>query len=361
MTSENLKVLHAAQMRKLSIGFIRQMEYEKKAADYLQIPWSSKIYLNGAFDSPVIVGSEVNSSRQQFQKLFYTWLEEQVEDFDVLFLRYKHYDFHQYRFVRKTKIPVITMHHTLEVPELHSNKNVRSTVLAEFERIIGKLTLKHCSAIAGVTQQIAEYEKSRSGIKNIPIMTYSNGVWFEQNKILPIKENTPSPEFIFLSSSFPTWLGLDLLIDNASRCGREFIVHVVGKLSKNQSQLVGNDSRFVPHGLLSNREISKIMSRCILGLGTFGAHRKNFTEGNTLKVREYLLNGLPVYSGQRESILENFPYFSYGPPSFDHITKFAEKVADSDRKHISKLAQPLIDKKVVLLEAYNNIESIINN
>ena len=70
------------------------------------------------------------------------------------------------------------------------------------------------------------------------------------------------------------------------------------------------------------------------------------TEACTLKVREYLRAGLPVYAGHRDSALPEISnYFRQGPAQWRAILEYARAVRPVSRATIALAARPLIDKK----------------
>lgn len=349
------RILHAAQMRQPAIGVIKQMEYEQKAADAIGLQWKTCLYAPKGTAGSIVVECKSTTGQRKFKSEYFKWLRQKVRCFDVLLLRYKPYDYQQLKFIRTCPIPVITMHHSLEIHELHGLGNLRSHVLAELERFIGSRALKYVHAIAGVTWQIANYQRERSGDKMKPVIHYSNGAWYDDHLVLSNRVLTDRPEFLFISSKYPVWMGLDLLIEAAKNSKQHFLVHIVGSLTDAQKRDLEDDERFKVHGILSSDQIETLMKRCAVGLSTFGAHRKKFTEGNTLKVREYLRGGVPVYAGHKENFPKSFPYFTYGKPDFDEILAYAKSVSHADRNMVSELSKPMIDKRVVLQNVYDSI------
>lgn len=356
--NKRLNVLHSAQMRKPEVGVVRQMEYEQQAADDIGLTWHSRMFTTGFEKSPIVVVSE-NDGWWGFKSGYYKWLKAQCENYDIVIIRYAKYDPFQYFFIRSCNIPVISMHHTLEVFELIGNGNWRSRVLAEIERFVGRRSLALVDAVAAVTNQIGEYQKSRSGDKSKTVLLYSNGAVYDGRDVLPSNCCANGyHEFIFLSSRFPPWLGLDILFEGARKSREHFKVHVVGKLTNAQLEMLKNDGRFVCHGYLSHEELDELMVRCTLGLSTFGIHRKKFTEGNTLKAREYLRAGLPVYAGHLDIFDETFRFHQSGPADFDRILEYAEEMKGVDRKVVSTVAKPLIEKKQILRRFYREISNL---
>lgn len=353
------RVLHAAHMRTPMVGVVRQMEYEQVAADELGIAWHSRMFCCGYEDSAVTVNAPEGVGYLQFKQSYYHWLREQVSNYDVVMLRYAKNDIFQYLFVRSCEIPVISMHHTMEVYELIGNGNIKSRVLAQVEKWTGKLTLGRVSAIAAVTNEIGAHQRARCGNPNKTVIHYGNGAVYGEKPLLTKSIFTSGfHEFIYLSSAFPVWMGLDLLFSAAQQCNSHFNVHIVGKLSKEQEVMLQTDSRFIAHGYMDTVDVDNLMAKCTVGLSTFAIHRKRFTEGNTLKAREYLRAGLPVYAGHRDIFNKNFPYHCDGPADFVAILAFADKMLGVSREAVSEAARPLIEKKRVLDAMYTNLKDL---
>ena len=356
-----MRVLHAAHMRQPAIGVIRQMEYEQLAADELSLPWTCRFYcpsLQPNLESDITVIDSA-SGWLEFKRNYYLWLIEQSKAYDVLLLRYSMYDPALTWFVSKCEIPVVTMHHTLPVEELMGNGNVRSSILALAERLIGPLTLARVQGVAGVTHQIANSAKERSGRAGMPVFHYSNGVVYDELRgVRQYKPKSEIHEFIFLSSKFSSWMGLDKLLHAAKSSQRAFIVHVVGGLTPSQEKEVAKEPRFIAHGFLDHKEVEELMAKCTLGLSTFAIHRKKFTEGNTLKVREYLRAGLPVYAGYRDVFSADFQFYRWGEADFQRIMQFADEMVSVDRSHVSKASRPWIDKGVLLEKMYVKLKGV---
>ena len=353
-----IRVLHAAHMRRVSIGVVRQMEYEQQAANELEIAWVSSFYCSDKIDSPVTVQTPSGNGRMRSKHDFYSSLLERAADFDLIFLRYSMYDPQQLWFIRKCPIPVVTMHHTYELTELSSYNNLRSNLLAQAERLIGPYSLRKATAIVGNTMEIANYQRGRSGSSTKPIFQYGNGATYTDDCVIPLSSQTEPYEFLLMAAQFPVWTGVDLLIDAAKKTSAEFKVHLVGKLPQADQDIVKSDERFIQHGPLEWPAIESLMGKCVLGFSVFALHRKGFTKANVLKVREYLRAGLPVYAGHEEIFDEDFPYYRNGPVDFDKIIEYANQVVDVDRSTVSETARPIIDKLVVLANIYKDLQTV---
>jgi len=355
----SIRVLHAGHMRQPANGVIHQMEYEQQAATELGINWVSSLYCCDKKDSPITIQTPSGNGLIGSKRDFYNSLLDRASNFDVIFLRYAMNDPFQLWFVHKCPIPVVTMHHALEIAQLLSYNNMRNRLSALAERLIGPFTLRKTAAIAGVTWEIAKYERKRTGNLTKPILHYGNGATYFDGCVIPLATKNKPYNFLFMASQFPSWSGLDLLIDAAKESTADFKVHLVGHLPEEHKAELAADSRFVVHGTLGRSAIDDLISKCVLGLSIFALHRKGCSEGNTLKVKEYLRAGLPVYSGHKEIFDEDFPYYRIGPADFSQIIEYADQVIDIGRSTVSDAARPIIDKSVVLANIYNDLQSVV--
>ena len=350
------KILHAAHMRQPAIGVIRQMEDEQRAADALGLPWRSQLYCSVGTEGEIVVTAPPEArGRGAFKRAYYRWLREQLPHYDALLLRYAMYDSEQLRFVRNCPVPIVSMHHTLEVQELISHRNAASRVRAAVEHLVGPWTLRHCVAHAGCTLEVARHQNARSRGPDKPVYHYSNGALYGERPVIDAAIPDGPPELFILSSRYARWMGLDLLLEAASRTRRDFRLHVGGHLDEAQGAAVARDPRFVAHGFLDRAGMDRILARSLVGLSAFGIHRKDFSEGNTLKVREYLRAGVPVYAGYRDVFDDAFPYYRHGPADLEAILDYAESVRGVSRRDVSETARPIIEKKAVLASIHADI------
>ncbi len=81
-------------------------------------------------------------------------------------------------------------------------------------------------------------------------------------------------------------------------------------------------------------------------------------EACTLKVREYLNYGIPVYAGHRDAALpEEFPYYKNGDVNLSDMIHFAEKCRNFSKNEIARSAAKYISKDVLLNKFYNQLNS----
>ena len=367
MAGHELRVLHSAALSKPSLGVIRQMCWEQHSAIELGLPWDVALYCiecgNEAesiahVDSSVLWHFTDNTVRKavswiRFLRNYYTWLAEQANNYDVFLLRYNVHDPFQLYFLYKCKKPVFLIHHTLEERELAMRPGFVSFLRTYSEKYIGRLSLRKATGLIGVTKEIVEYEKNRSGLKNIKGYVYPNGIKYKKQPLG--YSSTTDLHIIFVATQFSPWHGLDLIINAANELTDRFIIHLVGDVSLADKLAMCSDDRFICHGLRSEAEIEEIAKHCTLGLSSFALSRKGMKEASTLKVREYLALGLPVYAGYKDVFPTDFKYYRQGEADLRKVLKYALEMASESKEQISLAASPYIDKRNLLTELYESI------
>lgn len=359
------KILHSACLLSPSSGMLKQMLWEQRAAEDLNLPWDAVMYCpKNAYHKSIEHIQKLDTSIQhdkntptlrklmnwlRLRRNYYQWLLNQ--DCDVHLLRYYVHDYWQWQFIRKVKKPVFLVHHALEVAELSLPGHFSAKVRAGLESLIGKKCIAEATGIIGVTQEIADYELSRID-SDKPIFVYPNGYMVREDR--QFTKKSEQIEILFVAAQFDPWHGLDLLLKSMQNNHDNFILHLVGLLTPEQQVLVKNDHRIKVYGILEAQEIEKIAEKCWVGLSSFALYRADLNEACTLKVREYLAQGLPVYSGHKDIFPESFEYYQQGSADIRSILDYAQSIT-CDKKTISTLSSPYIDKKILLSKLYDGV------
>jgi len=163
------------------------------------------------------------------------------------------------------------------------------------------------------------------------------------------------PQMLFVASRFVEWHGLDLLIDAVRSSRAEFRINIVGKLTAEQRAYLAEDTRFIVHGTLPIAEVEALAARCTIGLGSFALHRKDMYQACTLKVREYLLAGLPVFAGHADVFDESLRWYRHGECDIEAMLDFARECAGASRKQITEETLPWIDKERLLVRLHASL------
>ena len=350
------KILHIAQMRVPASGIARQMLEEQKVADSIGVAWHSRLYVpRGCSENSICIESKCErSDKSGFKSSFFNWLESEVKKYDLVLLRHSVYSPGELGFLRKSDKPVYLVHHTLEEMELWSSRGVSGKLLSILERFYGRRSILASQGIVAVTAEIGDYEVARSGAKASPLI-YPNGIDMSSVGRRDDSRGGDIPELLFVASEFVPWHGLDLLIESLEKSNEKFVLHLVGKLTAGQADAVAEIDQVVVHGVLSPRDVSNLAARCWVGLGSFALYRKSMYQACTLKVREYLAAGLPVYSGHADVFPDCFPYYKQGPANIVDILDYASSVRGVSRDSVATESRPFIDKGSLLSSLYTQL------
>lgn len=369
-----MKVLHSACLLRPSVGILRQMEEEEIAAKNLNIDWMVKFFVPKGQELKSSVILEANYTNSKYlnsflYKLFswfmmrieyYLWLLKQ-KDTDVILIRYSVHDVFQLLFLLCSKKPIFLVHHTLEESELEMNKSLIGKIRFFAEKFIGKLCIRASSGIIGVTNEIIEYEKSRvNGLKKKSYL-FPNGI--NINNLINYSRYSVSKEkkILFIASEFSEWHGLDLLFGDMKTNTQQFELHLIGQLLPKDYAYALSDSRVILHGIKDKNFIEQISSECHIALGSFALERKNMKEACTLKVREYLSFGLPVYSGHVDVFPREFKFYKVGLPSIAEILNYAEQCENTTKLEVANESAKYIDKAYLVGNLYNYLEKYLTS
>lgn len=362
-----MKFLHTTMMKTESSGILNQMYGESIAAHDSGMDFNVKIFTEDtSIASKYSKILEVYRPKKknkisrwvEFRRAYFNWLESQQDEVDCFVLRHSLYDPLQLSFLKRVKKPVYLVHHTKEIEELRTS-GLKGKILSIIETIVGNRSIQCCAGVVGVTNELIEYEKQRINDPDKKSILYSNGIFFEKNEIIDHRK-PDILEMLFVASYFYEWHGLDLLIESVQKSSHQnILIHLVGKISDTDQLSIQNDPRFFYHGPLSSDAIGLIAQSCVIALGSFALYRKNVKEGSTLKVREYLSLGLPVYSGHVDIFPADFKFYKFGKLCTEDMIEYANEmmsypksiIQESSKKYISKLI--LLEKFVKELESIN--------
>jgi glycosyltransferase involved in cell wall biosynthesis len=365
----SLKVLHISPVPYISSGILKQLLEERHAASELGIPWETLIFSptpnSEALKEKIQIGVPFSKFSTKIVKSkiitafilrrnLYKWLKSNSKNYDLILIRYVVHDPWLLKFAFKSKIPVGTIHHTIEEKELDENKKILSKFRSKIEHFIGKLVLKRVNLIVAVTPEILRHQVYRSGKSKIFSIVYPNGVL--PQKDIKKDERGSTPEFIFMASRFSSWHGLDSLIKEMQQDNSKILIHVVGEVFPADVINAEKDSRFILHGSLSGRSLFEIMSKSWMGISALAPRSKGLQQLCSLKTREYLSHGLPVYGNHEEVFPKSFPFFINGKVDIKNMVFHANIFRKSNRNDVIRQSIPYISKPILLSEMYASLE-----
>ena len=157
----------------------------------------------------------------------------------------------------------------------------------------------------------------------------------------------PKLSCIFVSSSFQSWQGLDLLLKSYINTPAIKLV-VVGKVLTSDIQLVRLCQRLHPHTFtyhesLSSNDLINMYRDQDIGISTLALSRKGMKQACPLKSREYMRNGLPVVGGYEDPEI-TFPFYQQISASVEDIVAASKNtehlrsidIIDYARSHLSR-------------------------
>lgn len=370
--SKNLRILHSAILSHPSIGIVNQMGWEAEAAFSLNINWYTQLYCPKDFN--IVEHVFIKKSKTNLLNIkskchyFYNWVKFKYEYYielkknekkiDLFVLRYSVLDPFQFLFLIFIKKPVFFLHHTLEIEELKIERSNIFNFKVVCESILFSFNTLLSNGIVAVTNEILKYEKGRLlFFKNIKFyFLYPNGIKIDyNNQFLKYNQRKSVINIMFIAGYFHTWHGLDLVISNFKFSNLEFKLHIIGDIDKVNKNLILNDSRFIYHGKLNKDEIKLLSLSCDVGLSSFALFRKSMTEACTLKTREYLSLGLPVYSGHPDIFPDNFQFYKIGFPKIKNILDYGNEMRKFSKLDIIEKSKIFIDKKILLSNFYSDL------
>ena len=344
-------------------GLERQIEYEDLIfSDLKEIDFNLFAFLvkekscNRINDLPKPFRSLIG------QKLFaWIWLLKYSRKFDYIIIRHIVFDpfviFFGW-FVRNR----IIIHHAKEFFEIKYYKSGwRGKIASYIELCTGYFSTRTAAGILGVTKEICKFQKEFKHLpNNFPICFYPNAIAPELVKVIDDNRKKDEINIAFMAGGFKVWHGLDLILEAIKlykeRNNKEnFRLHLIGKVSKKYLKIIeeinskSKHKIIVHYGVLDIENYRKILSICNIGLGSLAMYRANVKEGSTLKVREMLGMGLPVYSAHIDTAIpNNFPFYLNGPVNLKEILNFAEEVAPFSRGEIRNKSLLYINKRIYI-------------
>ena len=349
-----MKILHISTVRQLSPGQRKQLLYEHECSSQL-FPhvWDTIVFHRGELVYPFEHKLPLLFSPIFLRSLFaWVFMISKRNQYDYILCRHMVFDLFVWlqRFVNNR----VTVHHSIEVEEL---KNIRTgwkgKVASLVERISSRINSQRVYGILGVTSEIEQFQKKLNpAIARSYI--YPNGILTDQIEYLEDKREANHINIIFICGTFSAWHGLHELLNDIQESRQSNITfHIIGKLKSNELNKIAqlksshhSGPKVIDYGVLDYDVYVSLFEKSDVGLSSFSLNLKRMDEAATLKVREYLAFGLPVYSGHIDTALpSDYPYYKRGPAVVEDIYAFATEMKDTSRETVKSSAQPLIEKR----------------
>ncbi len=298
----------------------------------------------------------------------YTWLYliSVRKQYDFIVQRYLPFDPFQIIFgwLFKNRI---TVHHGKELEELLLVKEGwRGRLAASMERWIGRVCRRQKKGVIGVTREIADYQVSE-GRTNRIVGVYPNGIDLEAVDVLP-DHRSGTINAAFVCGQFSRWHGLDkLLFQIKEESNKELLstikLHLIGNINNNDLKEIATINAHKEivkvHGHLSGKVYRDVLAACDFGIGSLAMERQGLTEACTLKVREYLALGLPVFSGHKDTALPNdFEFYRVSMPTLRNLIDFGTTMKKVTRVKVREHSCFCITKASALEKVVTDLKSL---
>lgn len=348
------KILHINGLRELTTGQRQQLDAEYKASLKLSdIKWDILAFHNSDSNLPFERNFPI-FFRPLFLRNLYIWLIllKLQKEYDLILLR--HMTFDPFALVFSHFIHNrISIHHSKEIEELPLiRKGWKGILASKLEKISGKVCIENSLAVIGVTQDIAEYQNKARSL-NKELFKYSNGVDVDSSPIAPDNRDDTTINIAFACGYFSEWHGLDLLVDSLEKAdisNQTFIIHLIGNLTSEQKKLLKDKEFFKIHGHLERKDYINVVSQCDIALGSLALYRQNMSEGSTLKVRDLLALGIPIYSTHVDTELKNNTIFYHyqNEINIDQMVKYGYEMKKYSRAEVRAQTDKYINKSYLL-------------
>ena len=354
MSDLPFRIVHLTVYGKLPSGIRNQIKWEQAASKHLVgVAWSSLAVHEGA---PVETFERRIPSvfRLILLRNLYGWFIafRLARTCDVLLLRHMVSD----PFVLICAPLIrnrISVHHSREWEELPLIRPGAIGRLAGLiEQFTGLVSVRCAIGVLGVTTEISRFQVAHRAPSK-PAGLYANGIYLDAVQVVDDDRKANDLNIVFMSNTFSEWHGLDRLVDavrDSLARPENLTFHIIGHLSNLQkSQIVELGSRsalFRLHGFLDASAYRHLLALADVGLGSFAMDRQNLREGATLKVREMLGIGLPVYSGHVDTAIPSdfLFYQSVSEINLSDLSSFARSMKQFSRLHVRTASAPFIDK-----------------
>jgi glycosyltransferase involved in cell wall biosynthesis len=271
------------------------------------------------------------------------------------------------------KCKIIIEYQTIEPIEGRLNGDYGGLV---FDFFYGDDIRKYTDGIVGVTDEITQYQVTRSGDPKKPHITIGNGI--NVGSVAPRRCVPCIGEDLHLLcvANISRWHGLDRLIRGLGTYHgpTRVILHIAGDGSeipylKKIINKFNITDQVIFHGLTTGNDLDILFNTCHIAVGSLGMHRKGLTQTSELKAREYCARGIPyIIACADPDFPDDFPYIYEFPSDesaidIERIIEFKQKVY-KDPEHPQKMrafAVDHLDWSVKMKKLKTFLETLVDN
>lgn len=342
------------------------MEWEQLAARELGLNWTVELWsedldsdhqCHRTFPSPYtgLIG----------RRLFlHHRLRKICDEFDTIIVRHAPLDIFAPLLPTRIKKKCWHAFHTRTNDYLVKLGAVKGQSIAVIDRFLTRRATTGIRGLIAMTGEIAQEEMLRSKLELDSVIIAPNGIYKADWESPPTDRRSGPLKIVFIASRFYEWNGLEKLLQNATSDISEYDwqLHLVGRLTDMQLRMIERSpfkDRTYTHGIICSEDLDLLLTKMDLSLGAFALETLNMREACTLKVRESLGAGIPVYSGHRDSGLPvPFEYYVQGGPDLSKAITIAAKMRGEERRSVISKSREFIDKNYLLKQLAERISNL---
>ena len=362
-----MKILHMASLTRASanLGVVQQMEWEQLAARDAGLDWEVELWTTEVAQ-PGSVLRQVPEGMKGFvgrRYHFHRRLLAAAREYDRIVIRHAPLDPFSLFVPERIRYKTWYVFHTKTGNYLAARGRRFGKAFAWLDTQLTRRAIGESAGIIGVTDELVEYERHRLNQRFAKTTVYPNGIFLADWEA-SIEDRREGPlKIIFVASHFFEWNGLEKLLTSIAntKTSDRWELHLVGQLMPHQAKFIADQDladSIVVHGVLPKQAITTLMATMDLSLGAFAINMVNLRTACTLKVRESLGAGLPVYAGHSDvGVKDMLGCYTEGPAEWSAILAQAADSRDRAKEDIRRAARPGIDKLALLVELAKTISS----
>lgn len=244
-------------------------------------------------------------------------IEEQ--NFDYVYIRRLACNFYVMSLLKKMKETNRIKSILWEIPTYPYDFEDHSPI-EKIENCLDKRWRKH---LKKYVDRIVTFSED-SSIFGIPCIRLENGIDIEEISVRKLHKQEDDEIHLIAVAVLHDWHGYDRLLEGMGQYyknngEKKIYFHLVGDgPAKSQyEELIEKYGlqKFVKiYGYLSPQESAKIYDECDIAIESLAWHRIHVKIGSTLKVREYLAKGMPIFaSSPMDVVPKEWEYAAYAP------------------------------------------------
>ena len=367
-----MKVAHLSVLRshRDGAGVTNQLRMEYEAARLSSLSWKTELWDDEkTSDTGLAFLSRLPFIYRSFigrRYFIYKRTKLLLMEYDYVLVRYTLLHIFDLMQSRRDAGKIIYVFHLPAADIAKTLPRFLGFIFLYFELLISKKLFRKNVVFSAVTSELYQKYSGTLNLKNKKHIVYPNGA-LSLTHVEDARQGIVKIGFI--ASRFYEWIGLTELLGRLRGIANtsltvDFCFFIVGEITEDQRQCIAELNQQKP-GLInyaarvSGEAMPQFLATLHCTLGAFAMNKSGLRASASLKVRESLMAGVPVYTGHPDAhIPEDFKYLKVGECDPEKIIRFAKQHAFIARKEVQELARPYIDKKLIMQRFIDELKTI---